>query len=379
MFGDFNQGSHPPARTQAGGGAGTIGNFSVLEGKSEEEQRLLQIQLLTQAANDFHSLANAKKILPWEEADQVIEQVSDNAHKGMEALQAANGAMLELQPHLARAIIVNGQQLLKQDGSVKADHGMRSMMHALLDHQALNMGQPALPAKHNNHMIGFEFNKIPGDLLLRRESRKISIDIMKNVTSKRNPSAFVEVTTGPLFREMLERLFELAGVIHGEEPMHKAEKKWRGCLKLWREAKWQVEWCILVWLQHCEEFSSHLRQWAMGLGGLSRPKPDFLTFLPRTTEAIAEFTTRAHLQDAEDPRWNGVQQPLCSKRAKLNEAPDPAPEPTAFAPVDHSLPSPAGSAAGDAGATSNFVTTSILPRLTRAVPQHPQQRRDKII
>jgi hypothetical protein len=260
MFGDFNQGSHPPARTQAGGGAGTIGNFSVLEGKSEEEQRLLQIQLLTQAANNFRSLANAKKILPWEEADQVIEQVSDNARKGMEALQAANGAMLELQPHLARAIIVNGQQLLKQDGSVKADHGMRSMMHALLDHQALNMGQPALPANHNNHMIGFEFNKIPGDLLLRRESRKVSIDIMKNVTSKRNPSTFVEVTTGPLFREMLERLFELASVIHGEEPMHKAEKKWRGCLKSWREAKWQVEWCILVWLTHCEEFSSHLRQ-----------------------------------------------------------------------------------------------------------------------
>jgi hypothetical protein len=344
--------------------------FSNMEGKTNEEQRLEAIKLLAQAANGIRSLANAKKILPYDEADSLIEQFHGRALKGMEALQQANNTMMELPDHVGRAIIMNGQQLLKQDGTVKADQGLRSMMHAVLDHQSLNMCQPALSAIHNNHMISFDFHLIPGGLYVRREDRNISTDIMRNVITKAGAhlSTCTEITTGPLFREMLERLFELASVVHGEEPMHLADKMWRAHLKTWRKAKWLVDWCIKVWLQHCEEFSSHLRQWAIGLGGISRPKPNFLVILPQTAASIAEYTTRAHLQDAEDPNWNGSsrQQPA-PKRTRLTPAPAPSPSPSF---TTRGVPTTQ---------VSDFVTRSVLPRLNRAIPQHTRQMRDKII
>ena len=73
--------------------------FNNMEGKTNEEQRLEAIKLLAQAANGIRSLANAKKILPYDEADPLIEQFHDRSLKGMEVLQQANNTMLELLDH----------------------------------------------------------------------------------------------------------------------------------------------------------------------------------------------------------------------------------------------------------------------------------------
>ena len=356
---------------------------------SSEEPRINSLRHLAEAASSsLRTLAQSRVMLTNSDTNVILDHYQSKALDGVQRLRDAGNQLFGLPDSIVRGVINANQSLIRPDGSTRPDAGMRNIMSTMLDHKCMLMSMYPLTEAQKASIVEFKFMNIPAGIFMRRSCRETKADMFNNIvpthTKSMSATNLVKVVNGAQLQEYFERLFELAGEVHGPRPMRAALDWWRMLVSDWRELFMLVVEVQHIFSSHCNEFASSLQQWASGIDGASAPKPSFVAFGRHTQRLRVRLEGRTASRDDEDPMWTSF---ASAPAARANTRAHPQPGPHARAGAGAAAPArlpPAAAAArfppaAPAGQGAGFVDTHILPRLNRAVPAHAPARQAKIM
>ena len=357
---------------------------AAMQDESSEEPRINSLRSIAEAASSsLRTLAQSRVMLTNSDTDVILDHYQNKALDGVQRLRDAGNQLFGLPDSIVRGVINANQSLIRPDGSTRPDAGMRNIMSTMLDHKCMLMSMYPLTEAQKASVVEFKFMNIPAGIFMRRSCRETKADMFNNIVpapSKSMPAAhLVKVVNGAQLQEYFERLFELAGEVHGSRPMRAALDWWRRLVADWRELFMLVVEVQHIFSSHCNEFASSLQQWASGIDGASAPKPSFVAFGRHTQRLRVRLEGRTASRDDEDPMWTSFGAPA----TRAHPQPGPHTRAGGGTATPARLPPAAAAArlppAAPAGQGSGFVDTHILPRLNCAVPAHAPARRAKIM